>query len=109
MERLPNLTAQQLRAAADLKERIDLLQQKLTALLGGTSPANSNERPGRRKISAAGIARIRAAQKARWAAAKKSEPASKQKRNFSAASRAKLAALTRARWARSKAAGKQTL
>ena len=69
MNVLTQLTPRQLRQAADLQEKIQLLQQKLADLLG--EPANSPEpRPKKRKISAAGIARIRAAQKLRWAKAR---------------------------------------
>jgi hypothetical protein len=106
METLTNLTPKQLRQAADLKERIEALQQKLDGLLGASAAARAVPK---RKISAAGIARIRAAQKARWAAIKKSKGAPRPKRKVSAAGRARLAALARARWAKVKAAGKRSL
>jgi len=104
-----------LRRAADVKERIDALQEELEQLLGVSAPAPAATvaAPKRKQISAAGIARIRAAQKARWAVVKKSKapgkPAAKRKRKVSAAGRAKLAALARARWAKVKAAGKTSL
>jgi len=89
------------------------LQEKLSGLLGGAAPAlvavARDGRRGRKKISAEGIARIRAAQKARWAAVKTARPAPKRKRKFSAAGRARLAALAKARWAKVKAAGKTRL
>ncbi len=109
MDKVTNLTAQQLRQAADIKEQIDALQGRLNALLRGAAPAAARTAPGRKKISAAGIARIRAAQKARWAALKKSKTARRPKRKISAAGRARLAALARARWAKVKAAGKKSL
>jgi hypothetical protein len=111
METFTHLTAKQLRRAADLKERIDVLQESLGELLGFTAPAPvvATEKRKRKKISAAGIARIRAAQKARWAAIKKDDTAPQRKRKVSAAGRAKLAALARARWAKVKAAGKSSL
>jgi hypothetical protein len=69
MNALTQLTPRQLRQAADLQEKIQLLQQQLADLLG--APASSpDSRPKKRKISAAGIARIRAAQKLRWAKAR---------------------------------------
>jgi hypothetical protein len=111
MESFTHLTAKQLRRAADLKERIDALQERLSQLLGAPAPAPvvaTGKRP-RKKISAAGIARIRAAQKARWAAIKGGTAAPMRKRKVSAAGRAKLAALARARWAKIKAAGKNSL
>lgn len=109
METFTNLTAKQLRRAADIKERIDALQETLSQLLGAPAPAVATEKRKRKKISAAGIARIRAAQKARWAAIKKGDAAPNRKRKVSAAGRAKLAALARARWAKAKAAGKRSL
>lgn len=68
-----------------------------------TKPAESaSEEPGlrRRGMSAAGKARIAAAQRKRWAALKAatSEPA-KPKRKLSAAGRARIIAATKARWA----------
>jgi hypothetical protein len=72
---LTNLTPSQLRKAASLVEKIEKLQNKLNELLGAPAAAEATEaieavvKPvhKRKKISAAGIARIRAAQKARWA------------------------------------------
>jgi len=60
--------------------------------------------PGKRTISAAGRARIAAAQRARWAKQKGTSGAPK-KRKMSAAARAKIAAAQRARWAKAKAKG----
>jgi hypothetical protein len=69
MNTLMQLTARQLRQAADIQEKIASLQEKLAALLG--APASPSVLPKRKgKISAAGIARIRAAQKLRWAKVK---------------------------------------
>ena len=89
------------------------MQRKLGQLLGtavvGPSPA---ARGKKRTISAAGIARIKAAQRARWAAQKASKGAKKsrpKKRVFSAAARARLAAIAKARWAKAKAQGKKAL
>lgn len=110
---LINLTPAQLRHAADLKEKIEALQTELSRLHGdGSSEAPvAAEAPagrGRRKISAAGIARIRAAQKARWAKAKgeteTAAPVKRGRRKMSAAAKAKIAEAARARWARYRAA-----
>jgi hypothetical protein len=115
MDNFTNLTPQKLRRAADVKERINALQKELDQLLGApaSAPAAAAAAPKRKKISAAGIARIRAAQKARWAAIKKGKapgkPAPKAKRKVTAAGRARLSALARARWAKVKAAGKTSL
>ena len=72
---LSNLTAKQLRSAANLKEKIAAMEKKLSRLLGGTAPAKASVTPKaprkkKRKMSAAGRAAIRAAQKARWAKVK---------------------------------------
>ena len=112
MESFTNVTPKQLRRAADVKERIETLQAELNQLLAAAAPVPAApEAPGRKKISAAGIARIRAAQRARWAAVRGASARATpgRKRKFSAAGRAKLAALARARWAKAKASGKSTL
>jgi hypothetical protein len=118
MDKFTNLTPRQLRRAADVKERIEALEKELGQLLGVSAPAPAPVRaaaaaPKRKKISAAGIARIRAAQRARWAAIKKfagpAKPGPKRKRKVTAAGRARLSALARARWAKVKAAGKTSL
>ncbi len=70
-----NLSSRQLRQAADIKEKISELEQQLADILGGRAvgePAKANASPApvkqsKKKISAAGIARIKAAQKLRWA------------------------------------------
>jgi cell division septum initiation protein DivIVA len=106
---ITSLSAQQLRHAADLKEKIASLQNELAHYLG----ASASSAPGRKsRMSAAGRARIIAAQKLRWARANAGKPAkkaSKGKRTMSAAARKKIAAVARARWARVKAAGKKSL
>ncbi len=109
-----NITAQQLRKAADLQERIESLQSQLQELLGGEAKPKTlaPATPGKRRMSAAGRARIAAAARARWAKLRKSAPAkntSKPKRHMSAAARARLSALAKARWRKAKAAGKATL
>ena len=74
METFTTLTPRQLRRAADVKERIDALEKELGQLLGALAPAPAaTATRKRKKISAAGIARMRAAQRARWAAVKKSK------------------------------------
>jgi hypothetical protein len=107
---LSNLTPAQLRHAADLKEKIEALQHELNHLNGApavAAPASAPVKRARKKISAAGIARIRAAQKARWARVKagaKAAKPGKRRHKMSAAGRAKIAAAARARWARFHAA-----
>ena len=60
-----NLTSKQLRRAATIKEKIQVLERQLSRLLG-TGEASATPRK-RRRMSAAGRARIAAAQRARWA------------------------------------------
>ena len=70
-----HLSVSDLRKAADLKERIEALESKLNQLMGGSSSSASAETVSsgprkKRGMSAAGRARIIAAQKARWAKVK---------------------------------------
>jgi hypothetical protein len=121
-----NLTSTQLRQAADLKEKIAGLEHQLAQLTQdgqGSAPVKEPtpaKVPGKRGpkkggMSAAGRARIAAAQKARWAkvnAAKAAaQPASMaksagKKRKMSAAGRAAISAAAKARWAAVRAAKK---
>ena len=64
-------------------------------------------------MSAAAIARISAAQKARWAKIKRATGSTsagpKRRRRMTAAGRARLAEIARARWKSARAQGKSTL
>jgi hypothetical protein len=105
-----NLTASELRRAADVKDKIEALQSELARLLGGTDNAPAPRK--RRGMSAAVRARIAAAQRARWAkqrGTKASKLAAKPRRKVSAAARKRLALAAKARWAKAKAAGRKTL
>ena len=91
MNSIIGLTPRTLRKAADLQERIEGLQEELKQLLGKVpAPAPTAEGPKKKgnKMSAAGKAAIRAAQKARWAkvrgAAGEVKPAKKAKKKLSA-------------------------
>ena len=103
----------------DLLSRIGALQSEISKVdeaiaaltsVGGSAAAVSAALGGTRKISAAGIARIRAAQKLRWSKFKKngtSKPAKATGRSkpvFSAAGIARIRAAQKARWAKFKAA-----
>jgi hypothetical protein len=137
-----NITPQQLRKAADIQEKIQSLQEELGQLLGSetSTPAQSADAPKKRKFSAAARAKMRAAQKARWAKIKGTAPSAipvqKPKRKMSArglaniragvakrmaaqgkvvqrskikrsaAWRAAVSAAAKARWAKAKKAGK---
>jgi hypothetical protein len=61
------LSAKQLRKAAGLKDKIAALEKELAGILGNTSLVSAGKPAKKRKMSAAGRAAIRKAQKARWA------------------------------------------
>ena len=112
-----NLTSSQLRQAADLKEKIEALNAELAALFGGKAPvpveapapveAEEPAKPGKRTMSPAHKAKIRAAQALRWAKynAAKGQPAAKpaKKGGMSAAGKARIIAAQKLRWAKVKA------
>jgi hypothetical protein len=104
-----NLTPKQLRRAASIKETIEELQNELNKLVGGSTTLAKTAKP-KRRMSAAGRARIRAAANARWAKVKGSKrstnPAAKKKFRMSAAGRANIIAAQKTRWAKIKAAKK---
>jgi len=116
---ITNLTPSQLRQIADLKEKIEALETELAALAGGKTPALVEApelavpaKPGRRTMSPAHKAKIRAAQKIRWAKynAGKTKPAVKPGKRgpnkMSAAGRAAISAAAKARWAKIRGAKK---
>jgi hypothetical protein len=71
MSSIINLSAQQLRRAATIKEQIQSLENELGRILGSpTKPVAVAAPKKRRKMSAAGRAKISAAAKARWAKVK---------------------------------------
>ena len=94
---------------AQLKAERDQMDRAITALEHVTGSSNRASRPRtHRRISAEGLARIRAAQKARWAKARGQQrvvpiqSAKAGKRTMSASARRKIAAAQRARWAKLK-------
>jgi hypothetical protein len=112
MSNLLSLTTTQLRRAADLKEKIEALNKELASILG--TPASVSAKSPKKKggMSAAGRAKVAAAQKARWAKIKGAKPAAKaptKRRKMSAAAKAKISAAAKARWAKVKATDKKTL
>ena len=107
---MTNLSASQLRHAADIKDEIESLENDLARLLGTADGAAAPRK--RRKMSASARAKIAAAQRARWAkhhGTKAPKSAAKPRRKVSAAVRKRLAESAKARWAKAKAAGKTTL
>jgi len=102
---LSSLSVQQLRKAATLKEKIQSLEKEIGRLLGSsTKPVAQVVPKKKRKMSAAGRAKISAAAKARWAKVKGEKlsvkPARKARRKMSAAAKAKLSAKMKMIWAR---------
>ena len=106
---IANLSPAQLRQAANLKEKIAALEKQLSSLTGASTPAAVKPVAKKGGMSAAGKARIAAAQKLRWAKvnAAKAKPAAakpaKKKFTMSAAAKAKISAAAKARWAAKKA------
>lgn len=107
MNSINSLTVQQLRQAADLKDKIAALEKTLGQILGGKAVAAVVAAP-KRKMSASAIAKIRAAQKKRWAKIKSKtsaeKPAKKSSGKMSAAAKAAVSARMKAYWAARKAA-----
>jgi hypothetical protein len=108
-----DLTVNQLKRAAAIKEHIEALNRELRGILG----ESATTRPARRKsrtMSAAVKRKIAAAQRARWASLRRGNPATRsakpaakaKKKAFSSATRAKLSAKLKAFWA-AKRAGKK--
>jgi hypothetical protein len=100
---------QQLQRERDQAAKVvESLDAALAALNGG-----SYGRGNRRHLSAAGRARIAAAQRARWARVRRNGGQKQnvvtipKKRTMSAAARRKIAAAQKARWAKVKAAQKK--
>jgi hypothetical protein len=105
-----DITPQQLRKAANIQEKILLLQKELGQLLGGPAPAPAAARgPRKRRMSAQGLANIRAGVRKRMMAQTKGKAVQKPRRKMSAAAKARLSALAKARWAKAKRAGKTRL
>jgi cell division septum initiation protein DivIVA len=112
MNDIQNLTVGELRKILSIKEEIEELQHQLASLANdGEIPSPSTvELPKKRRMSAAGRARIAAAAKKRWAKFRSgSASPAKKKRKMSRAVRAKMAEAARQRWAEAKAAGKNRL
>jgi hypothetical protein len=98
-----------------MQERIATMQNELAAMMGAETKAPAvikAEKPGKHKMhkmSAAGRARIAAAQKARWAKAKGkvaapvAMPVKKARKKISAEGIARIKAAQKARWAKIKA------
>ena len=108
-----DLTVNQLKRAAAIKEQIATLNNELRGILSGSAKSGAAPRK-KPTMSAAVKKKIAATQKARWAKLQGSKPAMRsvqaaakpKKTNVSAATRAKLSAKLKAYWA-AKRAGKK--
>ena len=108
-----DLTPEQLKRAASIKEQIEDLHRQLRAILGAPAtsvPAPKNNRP----MSASVKKKIAATQKARWAGLRRAKPVTAsvktavkaKKKTMGPAARAKLSAKLKAYWAAKKAGKK---
>ena len=119
MNTIMSLSPSTLRKAADLQEKIVDLQGQLGRVLGDYAPTITVEssemapKARKRKLSAAGLAAIRAGVRKRMAhhdgRVGNASPASKPRRKMSSAARAAISAAAKARWKRAKAAGRTYL
>ena len=107
-----DMTINQLKRAAAIKEQIEALNRELRGILG--APANTRAAPKKIRMSGAVKKKIAAAQRARWsnlrranAATLSVKPAATAKqKTMSRATKAKLSAKLKAYWAAKKAGKK---
>jgi len=116
MSTLTSITPQQLRRAADIQERILSLQAELSSLLESgaelrATAASYGMRRGKRRLSAQGLANIRAGARRRWAKARTAGGALRagKRRRMSPSQRARLSAIAKARWVKARAQGRAHL
>jgi len=109
---LQDLTVDQLKRAATIKQQIEDLNKDLDRILGAPTKSGAATN-SKRTISASVRKKIAAAQKARWAKLQGTRPAASAKRaakakkkTMSPAARAKLSAKLKAYWAAKKAGRK---
>jgi hypothetical protein len=108
-----DLTVNQLKRTAVIKEQIEALNEELRGILGASTKSSAAPKQ-MRTMSAAVKRKIAAAQRARWASLRRANPATRsgkpaakaKKKAFSSATRAKLSAKLKAFWA-AKRAGKK--
>ena len=108
---LLDLTSQQLKGAAAIKDQIAVLTKELTSILGNSRTGPATQK--RRTINASARRKMAAAQRSRWAKARKGKsdkPVTKsvvKKSKMSAAARARVSAGMKKFW-KAKKAGKKT-
>jgi hypothetical protein len=104
-------TLDQWKRGLQIAEQIEALEAELKAILGGEAGNVRKAASGKKRgVSAAGRARIAAAQRLRWSKIKKAgssapsaKATAKKKRTMSPEAKAKLAKAMKARWAAAKA------
>jgi len=104
-------SARALQEAISIRRQIDALENRLSSILGTSTPGAAT-RGGRRRMSAATRAKLAAAARARWArqkaGRKTATTAPEKKGGITPAGRRRLSQLMKARWAaRRKATGKK--
>jgi hypothetical protein len=105
-----DLTVNQLKRAAAIKEQIEALNRELRGLLGAPAIIRPEQKQSR-GVSAAVKRKIAAAQRARWASLRRAKPGTRsvkpaahaKRKTFSRATRAKLSRKLKAYWAAKKA------
>jgi hypothetical protein len=110
---LLDLTVNQLKRAAAIKEHIEALNKELGGILGATAKSGAASKK-KRSMSAAAKRKIAAAQRARWSNLRRANArtlsvkpaATAKKKTMSRATKAKLSAKLKAYWA-AKRAGKK--
>jgi len=110
---LSDLTINQLKRAAAIKEQIEALNKELRGILGASAESGAAPKKNR-TMSASVKKKIAAAQKARWANLRRAKsathpvkPAAKaKKKRMSPAAKAKLSAKLKSYWAAKKAGKK---
>jgi hypothetical protein len=108
---LVTLPLARLKKIVQIREKLESLHTQLNSVLGGRKSLGRRI-PQKRRMSAAGRARIAAGAKARWAKVRAKTSIKgriQRKKRVSAAARAKLSAIAKARWAKIRAAGKSKL
>ncbi|SRR6266545_129555 len=108
-----DLTVNQLKRAAAVKEQIEALNKELRGILG--APATTRAAPKKKRTMTAAMKKqLAAARKARWANLRRANPATPVKRaskakkkTVSPATKAKLSAKLKAYWAAKKKTGKK--
>jgi hypothetical protein len=106
-----DLTVNQLKRAAAIKEQIEALNKELRGILGVSTKSRAAPKKSR-PMSAAAKKKISAAQRARWANRRRANPATPsvkpaaKAKTISRATKAKLSAKLKAYWAAKKAGKK---